>query len=425
MASRGIPHYEAKRIDLKVEVTPERVARGERFAKILCAECHMNPSTKQLTGKRMQEAPEQFGPIYSRNITKHAEKGIGSWTDGELAYLLRTGIARDGRYIPPYMAKLPHLADEDLYAIIAFLRSDSPLVEAAAVDPPGQTAPSLLTKLLANVAWKPLPYPERKIPLPNPADKVALGRYLVVNFECWTCHSADFKTINPMEPEKTPGFMGGGNPTLDLAGRVVPSANLTFDETGIGSWSEADFVRAVREGVTPKGKAVLFPMGAMPEIRGGRAWGDVRLLEDAPQAAQPGRARTTARAHGRCVGAWKAAVLQACLLRLPWRRRRGQRRSAAGFEALSRRCVSDRMDQERPFHQAGHTHAQVGGHHPGGRFRAPGRLCAQARRHQIVSTFAAPGEARSRSMFVRGSRVRCRHPGFAPCCGARGFGGAQ
>lgn len=58
----------------------------------------MSPETGKVTGRFLQETPAEFGQIYSRNITSHPEKGIGSWTDGELAFLLRTGIRR--RTIP-------------------------------------------------------------------------------------------------------------------------------------------------------------------------------------------------------------------------------------------------------------------------------------------------------------------------------------
>jgi cytochrome c553 len=55
----------------------------------------------------------------------------------------------------------------------------------------------------------------------------------------------------------------------DLNGRVVPSANLTPDlETGIGSWSEGDFVRAVRFGVRPDHSVLVYPMLPMPELTG-------------------------------------------------------------------------------------------------------------------------------------------------------------
>lgn len=66
------------------------------------------------------------GKIYSQNITQDSTYGIGNWTDAELLYLLRTGIKKDGQYIPPYMAKLTVTSDQDINAIISFLRSDDP-----------------------------------------------------------------------------------------------------------------------------------------------------------------------------------------------------------------------------------------------------------------------------------------------------------
>ncbi len=267
VAIDGVPKYPPGKIDLKVESTPERVARGKRYVQTLCATCHMDPTTRKLTGKQMLDAPKEFGTLFSRNITKHPDKGIGGWTDGELAYLLRTGIRRDGQYLPPYMVKLPHLSDEDLYSIIAFLRSDDPLVAPEAVDPPGKTKASFLTKLLSHVVFKPLPYPTEKIVAPAITDKVAYGRYLVAALDCFACHSADFKTMNVFEPEKSAGFLGGGNPMLGVNGNVVRSANLTPDEaTGIGKWTETDFVRALRHGFRPDNTLVRYPMLSTPEL---------------------------------------------------------------------------------------------------------------------------------------------------------------
>ena len=73
-------------------------------------------------------------------------------TDSELIYLLRTGIKKDGKYAPPYMAKLPNMADEDIDAIISFLRSDDPMMKADAT-PDQPCEPSFLTKLLCRVAF--------------------------------------------------------------------------------------------------------------------------------------------------------------------------------------------------------------------------------------------------------------------------------
>jgi mono/diheme cytochrome c family protein len=268
VAIGGVPNYEPGKVELKVEVTPERVKRGKKIANLLCAECHKDPTTGKLSGKRMEEAPPEFGPIFSRNLTRSTTHGEpAKYTDGQLAYLIRTGIGRDGRYVPPYMAKLPHLSDEDLASIIAFLRSDDELLTAVDKDPPGRSQPSFLTKFLCNTVFKPLPYPDKPIQAPPTTDKIAYGRYLVVNLDCWTCHSADFKTMNIFEPEKTPGFLGGGNSVFDLRGQVIQTANITPDnETGIGKWSEADFIRAVRKGFRPDNTLIRYPMAVMPDL---------------------------------------------------------------------------------------------------------------------------------------------------------------
>jgi cytochrome c2 len=246
---RGIPSYEITKIDLKVESTPERVQRGQKLAYMLCAGCHKDPETGKMIGKHMKDAPPEFGTIYSANITQDKTYGIGNYTDGELLYLLRTGIKRDGKYAPPYMAKLPNMADEDIYSIIAYLRSNDPSVAATAVADK-QSEPSLLTKFLCTVEFEPLPLPKGKIEFPDTTDQVALGRYLAHNLDCFTCHSADFKTLNILEPEKTPGYFAGGNKPLNMEGKVMLTANITPDKaTGIGNWSEKKFIDAVKYGL--------------------------------------------------------------------------------------------------------------------------------------------------------------------------------
>lgn len=246
--------------ELKVAATPQRLARGKQLVSIRCAGCHYDQKTGALTGAQMMEAPTEFGPIFSHNITQHPTKGAARYSDRELAYLLRTGIRRDGVFSGPFMQS-PNLADEDLYAIIAFLRSDDPWVRAQAIDD-RQWQPTVLAKALMHVAFKPLPMPKAKIPVPSLEDPVAYGRYVVNGMaDCFACHSKDFKTMNAVEPEKSEGYLGGGNPTLDAEGNVVYSANLTMDaETGLGRWTEADFVRAVRTGIRPDGRAMRFPM---------------------------------------------------------------------------------------------------------------------------------------------------------------------
>lgn len=262
IAIRGIPKFETQQIELKVELTPQRVQRGQKLASMLCVKCHMDPATGKLTGKLMADAPKDFGVIYSRNITQDPEAGIGNWTDGDLAFLLRTGIRKDGHYAPPYMVKLPHASDEDIQSIIAWLHSNDPLVAASTTEAPAPQ-PSFLTKFLCLAAFGPFEYPKAAINKPDTTNQVEWGKYLANGiYNCYACHSADFKTNNELDVEKSIGFYGGGNKMLDENGNAeVPTANITMDkETGIGNWTEEAFIKTVKHGIRPNDQPVKYPM---------------------------------------------------------------------------------------------------------------------------------------------------------------------
>lgn len=261
----GIPSYEVNLPEYNIQSTPEKVAEGKRLASMLCINCHLSEETGKLTGHQMLDVPKEFGTIYSPNITSDAEHGIGLWTDAELLYLLRTGIKRDGQYAPPYMAKLPHMSDEDIEAIICFMRSEDVLVQADPT-PTVPTEPSFLSKFLCQVAFKPLPMPSSAIAPPDTSDPVAHGRYLAISLDCFPCHSASFETMNTIEPEKSVGFFGGGNPTLDMEGNAIPSSNLTPHETGIGNWTEKQFVDRLRSGVMEGKEPLRYPMVPYPAL---------------------------------------------------------------------------------------------------------------------------------------------------------------
>jgi mono/diheme cytochrome c family protein len=288
----GLPHYPKPTLQLKVEPTPERVARGARLAKMLCVSCHFDPTTRVLSGRRMVDVPPEFGAIYSANITRHETRGIASWTDGEIVYLLRTGVRRDGRYVPPYMPKLPHASDEDILSILAFLRSDDPLV-APNDNPTHVPEASSLTKVLARVAFKPFAYPTEAIGAPDSKDKVAFGRYLADGvLDCYTCHSADFKTNNYFVPSKSPGYYGGSNMLLDASAHPIYSANISPDAaTGIGSWTEAQFIRAVKRGFRPSGTPIVYPMQPFVEMTDDEAASIYAYLRTVPPINKKAPAR--------------------------------------------------------------------------------------------------------------------------------------
>lgn len=79
---------------------------------------------------------------------------------------------------------------------------------------------------------------------------IAQGRYVAAAADCAACHNM---------PGAAP-YSGGYAFQLPIG--TLYSSNITPDKTyGIGTWTEAQFVRAIREGVRPDG-ASLYP--AMP-----------------------------------------------------------------------------------------------------------------------------------------------------------------
>ena len=74
------------------------------------------------------------------------------------------------------------------------------------------------------------------------AEDIARGKALTDAGDCASCHTAD-----PAKP-----FAGGKRIDTPFGG--IYSPNLTPDpDTGLGRWSDEDFVRALRYGVAPNG----------------------------------------------------------------------------------------------------------------------------------------------------------------------------
>jgi mono/diheme cytochrome c family protein len=194
-------------------------------------------------------------------LTADPIHGIGAYSDAELLRFMRTGIKRDGSVGYPWAPRFPLLSDGDAADLIAYLRSDDPAVQPVALAvPPTELRP--VGWLVVKAFARPLPMPAGPVLAPDPSDVIAHGRYVVQGkAKCYACHSAHFTTLDEMRPERSNGYLGGGNRLADMAGSPVYSANLTPDgETGIGRWTEDQFVRAVRDGVRPGGRPLRAPM---------------------------------------------------------------------------------------------------------------------------------------------------------------------
>lgn len=260
---RELPKAEFAAPDLVIHPDSAMLARGAALVHSTCVHCHSGPNGT-MEGKLMADTGP-LGVFYAPNITRHPNSKLAKYTkDGELAYLLRTGIKKDGFISLPFMPRFAKMSDDDLNSIIAFLRSDAPILQASDKLPPPQQY-TLLAKAIAPMMMKTLPYPQKPIETPPLSDAVAHGRYLVTSvLECYTCHSASFETNDIANPEKSEGYMAGGNPLEDENKHIVHSANLTpHIAKGIGAWTADQFVDGVKYGRRPDGSMVS---SAMPKF---------------------------------------------------------------------------------------------------------------------------------------------------------------
>lgn len=254
-----LPTFETRSLNLDIPTDPASLTHGRDLAILHCGHCHLGEDGK-LSGRMFSRPQDDFGEIWSRNITRHPEKGIGRYSDGELAWLMRSGVKRDGHLAGYFMSSL-HVSDHDMGCIIAFLRSNDPVVAPSESDPP-QPQYSFLAKALIKLgAFKPLPYDGMPVAEPPASDKLAYGKYLVTGrYECFGCHSKSFETNDMVNPEKSEGYLAGGNPVMDEDFKPVLSANITPSNLfGIGSWTEAQFGQTLRGGLRPD-QRVLSPV---------------------------------------------------------------------------------------------------------------------------------------------------------------------
>ncbi|MCB0687186.1 MAG: c-type cytochrome [Saprospiraceae bacterium] len=246
-----MPEHTVVPLPIQVSYDSSAVNQGRKIVETVCYTCHKG-ADERLSGAMFSKPESGLGEIWSANITNHSSLGIGAYRHGELAHMLRTGINRKGRFIGPFML-FPNMSDQDLAAVIAYLRSDSPITRPSDISNP-KPSYSLIGKALFKLGvFKPLEIPTSTINAPAPSDTLAYGKYLATSvFACYECHSRSFETNDVLIPENSEGYFAGGNPIEDRNFEIVISANLTpSKEHGIGSWSKDDFKRAIRQGIRP------------------------------------------------------------------------------------------------------------------------------------------------------------------------------
>lgn len=208
------------------------VAHGKRLAAVLgCAGCH----GANLTGEDWSEPG--FGRLWTANLTRAAQR----YTDEQLSAVIRSGARpdRDLWEMPSHL--FTHLTQEDMAAVIAYLRSVPP---SGAVHPDPIFEEAARREIAAGTFASSSAQVKKEGALwpPDAGEEYALGRY-IVRATCAECHRMNLR---------------GGQPD--------PEAKLRPDLRMVAAYEPKQFRRLLRTGLAVGDREVSL----MSEVARGR-----------------------------------------------------------------------------------------------------------------------------------------------------------
>lgn len=215
-----------------------RIARGKYLMEgvVACGNCHVARGEKGepvfsrgLSGGMVFDEPP-FRAV-APNITPDPETGIGKWTDAQLGKTIREGLRPDGSLIGPPMPIefYRRMSDEDLAAIIAYLRMQPPVK-------------SPVEKSRYNIPLPPNYGPAVKgVRAPSPKDTLRYGQYLADIGHCMECHTPRDKNGMLVRTR-----LGAGGQMFKGPWGLSVARNLTPHESGLKGWSKEEIAQAIR-----------------------------------------------------------------------------------------------------------------------------------------------------------------------------------
>jgi mono/diheme cytochrome c family protein len=186
---RRLRTYDVALTDFTVRTDLSMEEAERRTRSLMCMGCH------QEAGNVIFEAPG-VGKLVAPNLTRL----VPTYSDAELERLIRHGVKKDGTgVIAMPSASFAHLADEDVSAIVSWLRSREPLADngppATEWGPLGRVA----------LALGQVPYDADRITrVAASANRPkALGRYL---YESTCSHCHDLEEPRQVQKQTAPGL---------------------------------------------------------------------------------------------------------------------------------------------------------------------------------------------------------------------------
>jgi mono/diheme cytochrome c family protein len=227
-------------IDKLALVIPTDAASIERGKHLVtgiaqCLDCH----GQDLGGKEMLNSPG-IVVLNSANITPGKGSVVADFSDADWVRVLRHGLRPNGKPVEFMPAQLfAKMSDSDLGSVIAYLKTIPPVDRPTLPNqyfPIGRIlfATGQVGALAAEVIDHDAP-PPAAIPV---GQTVAYGEYLATIGGCSDCHHADYAG----------GDIAGAAPGTPKSKNITP--------TGIGTWTDDDFIKAMRTGTRPDGTII-------------------------------------------------------------------------------------------------------------------------------------------------------------------------
>lgn len=190
-----------------------KIAHGKRLAVILdCTGCHGD----NLQGTNVTADDPKYGDMNAPNLTL----ALAKYNDAEIVRLMREGVPKDGRifwFMP--VESLQFLSDEDMGAVIAYLRTFKPAGKQLPPIVKGKGFQEDIERGFGNAkAQIARYYAKQPVDL---GEAHAKGRYLVKT-TCTSCHNGQLQGYE------------GFTPDLDIAGSYTPEELTRLLTTGEG-----------------------------------------------------------------------------------------------------------------------------------------------------------------------------------------------
>lgn len=215
----------------------------------VCGGCHgaaeRDPDSALSGGREFHDW--RIGTARASNLTPDVDTGLGAWSDAEIVRALRNGVDREGRLLAPVMPYewLHEMSDEDALAVARYLKSVPPVRNDV------KQSPNFVFRIGKALFLR--PKPAMRVTAPARGATAEYGRYLSQHVAlCAECHTPRGGIRSAPDMKRL--FAGMAKPPK---GFPANPANLTPDDaTGIGKWSEDDFLQTMHTGKTPEGETL-------------------------------------------------------------------------------------------------------------------------------------------------------------------------